>query len=72
MAKFMNNHSSNYGQMGRLNQESTVLASCYSVESSSTKVQGFHYCSTLGAGMLSHPLYSTCILIPPTGAQWYP
>ncbi|KAJ5291141.1 hypothetical protein N7478_000392 [Penicillium angulare] len=51
MAKHINNHSSNCNQMTWfLDQESTVLASCYSVESSSTLVQGFHYCTTLGSG----------------------
>ncbi|CAI7639176.1 unnamed protein product [Penicillium glandicola] len=53
MAKYMNNHSSNYNQMQRfIDQESqsTVLATCYSVEPSTSKVHGFHYCTTLGAG----------------------
>jgi hypothetical protein len=53
MAKHMSNYSSNCNQMQRfLGQESqsTVLASCYSVESSTSKVDGFHYCTTLGAG----------------------
>ncbi|KAJ5150964.1 uncharacterized protein N7482_010216 [Penicillium canariense] len=31
-------------------QEPTVMASCYAVESGSTVVHGFHYCTTLGAG----------------------
>lgn len=54
MARYSNNHSSNYNnQMTRfLDQESTVLASCYSVESSHPGVHGFHYCTTLGAGAL--------------------
>ncbi|KAJ6147417.1 hypothetical protein N7497_009399 [Penicillium chrysogenum] len=30
--------------------QSTVLATCYSVEPSTSKVHGFHYCTTLGAG----------------------
>lgn len=51
MAKYINNQSSSLTTMTRfLDQESTVLASCYSVESASTTVQGFHYCTTLGAG----------------------
>ncbi|CEJ62430.1 hypothetical protein PMG11_10929 [Penicillium brasilianum] len=33
-----------------LAQESTVTASSYTVDSSSAKVDGFHYCTTLGAG----------------------
>jgi hypothetical protein len=28
----------------------SVLASCYTVEASSTAVKGFHYCTTNGAG----------------------
>ncbi|CAG8222554.1 unnamed protein product [Penicillium olsonii] len=52
MAKYMNNHSSNCNQMQRfLDEESqSVLATCYSVESATAKVHGFHYCTTLGAG----------------------
>ncbi|EPS31268.1 hypothetical protein PDE_06223 [Penicillium oxalicum 114-2] len=34
-----------------LAQRSTVTASCYTVESSSGSVHGFHYCTTLGAGI---------------------
>ncbi|CAI7574611.1 hypothetical protein PCG10_001126 [Penicillium crustosum] len=30
--------------------QSTVLATCYSAESSTSEVHGFHYCTTLGAG----------------------
>lgn len=37
-----------------LAQESTVTASCYTVEVSSAKVHGFHYCTTLGAGESRH------------------
>jgi hypothetical protein len=33
-----------------LAQESTVTASCYTVESATARVHGFHYCTTLGAG----------------------
>lgn len=56
MAKFMNNHSSSSNQMQRfLDEESqSVLATCYSVESSTTKVHGFHYCTTPGAGKQYH------------------
>lgn len=51
MAKYMSNSSSNYNQMSRfLAQESTITASCYTVEVSYPKVLGFHYCTTLGAG----------------------
>ncbi|CDM29213.1 Ornithine decarboxylase antizyme [Penicillium roqueforti FM164] len=53
MAKYMNNHSSNCNQMQRFldqDSQSTVLATCYSVEPSTSKVHGFHYCTTLGAG----------------------
>lgn len=53
MAKYMNNHSSNSNQMQRFldqDSQSTVLATCYSAESSTSEVHGFHYCTTLGAG----------------------
>ncbi|KAJ5102860.1 hypothetical protein N7532_003389 [Penicillium argentinense] len=53
MANYMSNHSwSHYNHMSRfLDQECTAAASCYAVESSTSKVHGFHYCTTLGAGM---------------------
>jgi hypothetical protein len=38
-----------------LAQESTVTASSYTVDSSSAKVDGFHYCTTLGAGAQWYP-----------------
>ncbi|KAJ5172253.1 hypothetical protein N7492_004846 [Penicillium capsulatum] len=37
-------------------QESAVLASCYSVESATSHVHGFHYCTTLGTGAQCPPL----------------
>ncbi|KAF9244366.1 hypothetical protein DTO013E5_5915 [Penicillium roqueforti] len=58
MAKYMNNHSSNCNQMQRFldqDSQSTVLATCYSVEPSTSKVHGFHYCTTLGAGVQCPP-----------------
>ncbi|EKV11156.1 Yippee family protein [Penicillium digitatum PHI26] len=35
--------------------QSTVLATCYSVEPSTSKVHGFHYCTTPGAGVQCPP-----------------
>jgi hypothetical protein len=65
MAKYMSNHSSNYNQMSRfLAQKSTVTASCYTVESASAKVHGFHYCTTLGAGE-SKTSSSSLLSLPP-------
>ncbi|KAJ5951792.1 uncharacterized protein N7479_010205 [Penicillium vulpinum] len=58
MAKYMNNHSSNCNQTQRFldqNSQSTVLATCYSVDPSTSKVHGFHYCTTLGAGVQCPP-----------------
>ncbi|KAJ5101475.1 hypothetical protein NUU61_003697 [Penicillium alfredii] len=61
MATYMNQHS-NRNQRRSLHQDSqtTVLASCYSAQPSTTMVHGFHYCTTLGAGskpaILSPPL----------------
>ena len=46
-----------------LHQESTVLASCYSVESTTSNVHGFHYCTTLGAGASTRLLTSHAMLM---------
>ncbi|KAJ5355355.1 uncharacterized protein N7496_012567 [Penicillium cataractarum] len=46
-----------------LAQESTVTASSYTVDSSSAKVDGFHYCTTLGAG-------AQCGTLSWTGNNW--
>ncbi|PLB50499.1 ornithine decarboxylase antizyme [Aspergillus steynii IBT 23096] len=53
MAKLLNNHSSISNQLQRssnMNPQSTILASCYSVNTTTPVVDGFHYCTTLGAG----------------------
>lgn len=59
MARYISNRSSNRNSQmtERLDQESTVLASCYTVESSTPGIHGFHYCTTLGAGK---PHYLVC------------
>lgn len=55
MAKFFNNNSSNCNQLQQFinnkTSQSSVLASCYSVNESTSAVKGFHYCTTTGAGM---------------------
>lgn len=55
MAKFLNNNSSNCNQLqqfiNRKTPQSSVLASCYSVNESTSAVKGFHYCTTTGTGM---------------------
>ncbi|KAJ6140437.1 hypothetical protein N7470_010442 [Penicillium chermesinum] len=51
-----------------LDQESTALASCYSVESSTAKVQGFHYCTTPGTGIKS-TILSPPLDIPAASAE---
>lgn len=66
MAKYMNNHSSNCNQMQRFldqDSQSTVLATCYSVEPSTSKVHGFHYCTTLGAGKYLVTKHHLCFSI---------
>ncbi|KAL2802279.1 ornithine decarboxylase antizyme-domain-containing protein [Aspergillus granulosus] len=52
MARFMNNNSStssNLHQFMDQEPQTTVLASCYSVNTSTSVVNGFHYCTTKGA-----------------------
>ncbi|RJE20469.1 hypothetical protein PHISCL_07182 [Aspergillus sclerotialis] len=59
MAKYLNEHSSNRRQSQRLlsqSQQTTVLASCYSVEASTSTVTGFHYCTMMGTGRASPEL----------------
>ncbi|KAJ5214799.1 hypothetical protein N7468_010478 [Penicillium chermesinum] len=69
MAKYINSHSSNLARMTQLlDQESTALASCYSVESSTAKVQGFHYCTTPGTGIKS-TILSPPLDIPAASAE---
>ncbi|KAL2844304.1 ornithine decarboxylase antizyme-domain-containing protein [Aspergillus pseudoustus] len=53
MARFMNDNSStsiNIHQFMDQEQKTTVLASCYSVDTTASVVDGFHYCTTMGAG----------------------
>ncbi|THC95503.1 hypothetical protein EYZ11_005018 [Aspergillus tanneri] len=54
MAKFLDNGSNAHNQLqrpGNKNSRSTVLASCYSVNASTAMVGGFHYYTTMGAGL---------------------
>lgn len=52
MANYISNLSSNHQLHRSFDQDSqtSILASCYTVEPSTSKVHGFHYCTTLGAG----------------------
>ncbi|KAJ5815306.1 hypothetical protein N7474_007083 [Penicillium riverlandense] len=70
MANYMSNHSSNHQLHHSLDQDSqtSILASCYTVEPSTSKVHGFHYCTTLGAGSKS-PLRSPPLELPASGAE---
>lgn len=81
MAKFMNNqssHSNFSGQGVGMKAQSTVVASCYSVNTPASNVNGFHYCTTNGTGK---PFWS-CVYLGGTGIlnivpydlgfQWYP
>lgn len=54
MARYLNNNSSNRKQLQQYikkTPQTSVLASCYSVNASTSAVKGFHYCTTTGTGM---------------------
>ncbi|KAE8156450.1 yippee-domain-containing protein [Aspergillus tamarii] len=53
MAKFSNSNSNTYNQLQRFPNkalQTSALASCYSVSTSASRVNGFHYYTTTGAG----------------------
>ncbi|PYI19759.1 yippee-domain-containing protein [Aspergillus violaceofuscus CBS 115571] len=74
MAKSSNDISSNDSQLQRCSERSrrvSVLASCYSVNTITSTVTGFHYCTTMGTGFKpsSRPPLDLSI-IPGLGISW--
>ncbi|OJI85928.1 hypothetical protein ASPTUDRAFT_42335, partial [Aspergillus tubingensis CBS 134.48] len=58
MAKSSNHNSSTRNQLQCTldkHPQASVLASCYSVKSSTSVVDSFHYCTTAGAGTQWYP-----------------
>ncbi|EAW13783.1 ornithine decarboxylase antizyme [Aspergillus clavatus NRRL 1] len=71
MTKSLNNQSSNTKQLQQLldNTESSVLASCYSVDALTSTIGGFHYCTTPGAGKIFFTISHSGIPEVPSGSE---
>ena len=62
MAKYFIYNSNNRNQLQQFTNK-TVLASCYSVDESTAAVQGFHYCTTTGAGMGHSAMFNSFLIV---------
>jgi hypothetical protein len=76
----LSSESSHFSQMNRSGEsygQISVLASCYMATTSSAMVEGFHYCTTSGAGKflafdrLIRMRWLTDFVLFLLGAGWY-